>query len=186
MKSALRLALRDLRGGLSGLGLLWLCLAVAIAGLASVTSLASSVDSAIAANGRAAARRRPDAVGRPARGERRRERRDRRARPLVEERHDPRHAGRARTAAACWPSCRGSTPTGRWRARSTGAGRAAPGGRRSRDRPRDRRAARSRARRQHPHRPRQLPSFGHHRQNAERQRLRARPAGADGRSRAWR
>ncbi|MCF2515112.1 FtsX-like permease family protein [Sphingomonas sp. G124] len=52
MKLPLRLALRDLRGGLSGLGLLWLCLAVAIAGLASVTSLASSVDSAIAANGR--------------------------------------------------------------------------------------------------------------------------------------
>ncbi|HEU4498580.1 MAG TPA: FtsX-like permease family protein, partial [Sphingomicrobium sp.] len=48
----LKLALRDLRGGLSGLGLLWLCLAVAIAGLASVTSLASSVDQAIAANGR--------------------------------------------------------------------------------------------------------------------------------------
>jgi putative ABC transport system permease protein len=46
------LALRDLRGGLKGLGLLWICLAVAIAGLASVTSLASSVDSAIAANGR--------------------------------------------------------------------------------------------------------------------------------------
>ncbi len=52
MKLPLRLALRDLRGGLSGLGLLWLCLAVAIAGLASVTSLASSVDSAIAVNGR--------------------------------------------------------------------------------------------------------------------------------------
>ena len=48
----LKLALRDLRGGLSGLGLLWLCLSVAIAGLASVTSLASSVDQAIAANGR--------------------------------------------------------------------------------------------------------------------------------------
>ena len=44
--------MRDLRGGLSGLGLLWLCLAIAIAGLASVTSLASSIDSAIAANGR--------------------------------------------------------------------------------------------------------------------------------------
>jgi putative ABC transport system permease protein len=52
VKLPIRLALRDLRGGLSGLGLLWLCLAVAIAGLASVTSLASSVDSAIAANGR--------------------------------------------------------------------------------------------------------------------------------------
>ena len=52
MTLPLKLALRDLRGGLSGLGLLWLCLAVAIAGLASVTSLASSVDRAIAANGR--------------------------------------------------------------------------------------------------------------------------------------
>jgi len=52
VKLALKLALRDLRGGLSGLGLLWLCLAVAIAGLASVTSLASSVDRAIADNGR--------------------------------------------------------------------------------------------------------------------------------------
>ena len=52
MRSALRLAIRDLRGGLSGLGLLWLCLAIAIAGLASVTSLASSIDTAIAANGR--------------------------------------------------------------------------------------------------------------------------------------
>lgn len=52
MKQALRLALRDLRGGLKGLGLLWICLAVAIGGLAAVTSLASSVDSAIAANGR--------------------------------------------------------------------------------------------------------------------------------------
>ena len=53
MKLAIRLALRDLRGGLSGLGLLWLCLMVAIAGLASVTSLASSIDKAIADNGRA-------------------------------------------------------------------------------------------------------------------------------------
>jgi putative ABC transport system permease protein len=52
VRLALRIALRDLRGGLSGLGLLWLCLAVAIAGLASVTSLASSVDRAIADNGR--------------------------------------------------------------------------------------------------------------------------------------
>ena len=52
MKLPFKLALRDLRGGLSGLGLLWLCLAVAIAGLASVTSLASSVDRAIADNGR--------------------------------------------------------------------------------------------------------------------------------------
>ncbi|MFL6856180.1 MAG: ABC transporter permease, partial [Sphingomicrobium sp.] len=52
MTLPLRLGLRDLRGGLSGLGLLWLCLAVAIAGLASVTSLASSIDRAIADNGR--------------------------------------------------------------------------------------------------------------------------------------
>jgi putative ABC transport system permease protein len=52
VKQVLSLALRDLRGGLKGLGLLWICLAVAIAGLASVTSLASSVDSAIASNGR--------------------------------------------------------------------------------------------------------------------------------------
>ena len=52
MTNAFRLAIRDLRGGLSGLGLLWLCLAIATAGLASVTSLASSIDSAIAANGR--------------------------------------------------------------------------------------------------------------------------------------
>lgn len=52
MKVALRLAFRDLKGGLSGLGLLCLCLAVAVAGLASVTSLASSVDRSIAANGR--------------------------------------------------------------------------------------------------------------------------------------
>ena len=52
MKLAFSLALRDLRGGLKGLGLLWICLAVAIAGLASVTSLASSIDSAIAASGR--------------------------------------------------------------------------------------------------------------------------------------
>ena len=53
MNLPLRLALRDLRGGLSGLGLLWMCLMVAIAGLASVTSLASSIDRAIADNGRA-------------------------------------------------------------------------------------------------------------------------------------
>ncbi|MDQ3144904.1 MAG: FtsX-like permease family protein [Pseudomonadota bacterium] len=49
---AFRLARRDLKGGLGGLGLLWLCLAVALAGLASVTSLASSIDGAIAAQGR--------------------------------------------------------------------------------------------------------------------------------------
>lgn len=52
MSPALRLARRDLKGGLGGLGLLWLCLAIAIAGLSSVTSLASSIDRAIAAQGR--------------------------------------------------------------------------------------------------------------------------------------
>lgn len=52
MSIALALARRDLKGGLGGLGLLWLCLAIAIAGLSSVTSLASSIDSAIAAQGR--------------------------------------------------------------------------------------------------------------------------------------
>ncbi|MDV3256942.1 MAG: FtsX-like permease family protein [Sphingomonas sp.] len=52
MNLPLKLAIRDLRGGLSGLGLLWLCLAIAIAGLASVTSIASSIDRAIADNGR--------------------------------------------------------------------------------------------------------------------------------------
>ena len=53
MSAALALARRDLKGGLGGLGLLWLCLTIAIAGLASVTSLASSIDRAIAAEGRA-------------------------------------------------------------------------------------------------------------------------------------
>ena len=52
MSIALALARRDLKGGLGGLGLLWLCLAIAIAGLSSVTSLASSIDRAIAAQGR--------------------------------------------------------------------------------------------------------------------------------------
>lgn len=53
MSAAVRLARRDLKGGLGGLGLLWLCLAIAIAGLSSVTSLASSIDRAIASEGRA-------------------------------------------------------------------------------------------------------------------------------------
>nr|MDQ3074991.1 FtsX-like permease family protein [Pseudomonadota bacterium] len=52
MNPGLSLARRDLKGGLGGLGLLWLCLAIAIAGLSSVTSLASSIDRAIAAEGR--------------------------------------------------------------------------------------------------------------------------------------
>ena len=53
MTLAWRLARADLRGGWSGLGLMWLCLAIAVAGLAAVTSLASSIDRGIAANGRA-------------------------------------------------------------------------------------------------------------------------------------
>ena len=53
MSPALSLARRDLKGGLGGLGLLWLCLAIAIVGLSSVTSLASSIDRAIATEGRA-------------------------------------------------------------------------------------------------------------------------------------
>ncbi|WP_310468695.1 FtsX-like permease family protein [Sphingomonas sp.] len=52
MSEALRLAIRDLRGGLGSLVLLWLCLALAVAGIAAVTSLASSIDSALSANGR--------------------------------------------------------------------------------------------------------------------------------------
>jgi len=53
VSAALSLARRDLKGGLGGLGLLWLCLAIAIAGLSSVTSLASSIDRAIVSEGRA-------------------------------------------------------------------------------------------------------------------------------------
>lgn len=52
MKAALRLASRDLRGGLGSLLLLWLCLAISVGGIAAVGSLAASVDSALAANGR--------------------------------------------------------------------------------------------------------------------------------------
>ncbi|MEO5809762.1 MAG: FtsX-like permease family protein [Sphingomicrobium sp.] len=52
MSLAWRLARADLRGGWSGLGLMWLCLAIAVAGLAAVTSLSSSIDRGIAANGR--------------------------------------------------------------------------------------------------------------------------------------
>jgi putative ABC transport system permease protein len=52
MSEALRLALRDLRGGLRGLGLLWLCLVISVAAIASVLSLASSIDRAISSHGR--------------------------------------------------------------------------------------------------------------------------------------
>ena len=52
MSQAVRLALRDLRGGLRGLGLLWLCLAISVAAIASVLSLASSIDRSIAGHGR--------------------------------------------------------------------------------------------------------------------------------------
>ena len=52
MGEAWRLAVRDLRGGLGGLGLLWLCLAIAVAGIATVTSLTSSINRSITDNGR--------------------------------------------------------------------------------------------------------------------------------------
>jgi putative ABC transport system permease protein len=52
MSEALRLALRDLRGGLRGLGLLWLCLAISVAAIASVLSLGSAIDRAISGHGR--------------------------------------------------------------------------------------------------------------------------------------
>ena len=52
MNEALRLAGRDLRGGIGGLGLLLLCLAIAVAGIAAVTSLSSAIGSSIADNGR--------------------------------------------------------------------------------------------------------------------------------------
>jgi len=52
VSEALRLAGRDLRGGIGGLGLLLLCLAIAVAGIAAVTSLSSAIASSIADNGR--------------------------------------------------------------------------------------------------------------------------------------
>ena len=52
MSEGLRLAGRDLRGGIGGLGLLLLCLAIAVAGIAAVTSLSSAIASSIADNGR--------------------------------------------------------------------------------------------------------------------------------------
>ncbi len=48
---ALRLALRELRGGLSGLRLLAICLVLGVAALAGVGSLASAIDQGIADNG---------------------------------------------------------------------------------------------------------------------------------------
>lgn len=50
--TAFDLAKRDLRGGLGGLGLLWVCLMLAVAGLAAVLSLVSAMDKAIDANAR--------------------------------------------------------------------------------------------------------------------------------------
>ncbi|WP_260483198.1 ABC transporter permease [Sphingomicrobium flavum] len=50
--TAFDLAKRDLRGGLGGLGLLWICLMLAVAGLAAVLSLVSAMDKAIDANAR--------------------------------------------------------------------------------------------------------------------------------------
>jgi putative ABC transport system permease protein len=50
--TAWALARRDLRGGLGGLGLLLACLAIAIAGLAAVTSVADAIRSSIDANSR--------------------------------------------------------------------------------------------------------------------------------------
>ncbi|WP_265587660.1 ABC transporter permease [Sphingomicrobium arenosum] len=48
-----RLARRDLKGGRAGLGLLFACLLLSVAGLAAVLSLVASMNSAIADNGRA-------------------------------------------------------------------------------------------------------------------------------------
>nr|WP_255554603.1 FtsX-like permease family protein [Sphingomicrobium sp. B8] len=47
------LARRDLRGGLGGLGLLWACLLLSVAGLAAVLSLTAAMDKAIGDNQRA-------------------------------------------------------------------------------------------------------------------------------------
>lgn len=51
--SAFALARRDLRGGIGSLWLLLACLTIAVAGLASVTSLASAINGALAQNSRA-------------------------------------------------------------------------------------------------------------------------------------
>ena len=52
MMEAWRLARRDLRGGIGSLTLLFVCLAIAVAGLAAVTSLSSSIRSTIDGKGR--------------------------------------------------------------------------------------------------------------------------------------
>ncbi|GAA4024621.1 ABC transporter permease [Sphingomonas swuensis] len=52
MSAGLTLARRDLAGGIGGLWLLFVCLAIAVAGLAAVTSLASSIRSTIDGNAR--------------------------------------------------------------------------------------------------------------------------------------
>ena len=52
MSTGFALARRDLRGGWGSLWLLLVCLSLAVAGLASVTSLASAIGSTIADNGR--------------------------------------------------------------------------------------------------------------------------------------
>jgi putative ABC transport system permease protein len=52
MSAGLRLARRDLAGGIGGLWLLFVCLTIAVAGLAAVTSLASSISSTIDQNAR--------------------------------------------------------------------------------------------------------------------------------------
>ena len=49
---ALTLARRDLRGGLGGLGLLWACLLLSVAGLAAVLSLVAAMDKSIGDNQR--------------------------------------------------------------------------------------------------------------------------------------
>ena len=51
--NSLTLARRDLRGGLGGLGLLWACLLLSVAGLAAVLSLTAAMDKAIGDNQRA-------------------------------------------------------------------------------------------------------------------------------------
>lgn len=53
MNPALRFALRDLRGGLTGLRLLAICLFLGVAGLAGVGSLTSAIGSAISEQGQA-------------------------------------------------------------------------------------------------------------------------------------